>query len=316
MSASPPAAPTAPSSPAPPGAVWAVVVTYRPDLPALRALLDALAPQVERVVIVDNGSGPEAQAFVAARAGASGGEAVLWPENRGLGAAQAEGVARARAGGAGAVLLMDQDSRPAPDMVARLLAALGALRARGERVAAVGPRFSDALRPGCAVFVRFDWRGLRRVEPDPATGLAPVDYVIASGALIPMDALDAVGPPSAAMFIDLLDMEWGFRAQARGWRSFGVDGARMDHRIGDATIPVLGRRVAVHSPVRAFYEARNAVWLWRRPDVPLPWKLHFGLRLAAVTALSLLAAPGRGRRAALVARGIAWGLRGRLGPLD
>jgi rhamnosyltransferase len=293
------------------GPVWAVVVTYRPDLGTLNALLDALAPQVAGAVIVDNGSGEAVQAVVARRAAAMGGEAVAWPDNRGLGAAQGEGIARARARGARAVVLFDQDSLPAPDMVARLLGALATLRARGKRVAALGPRFEDLRRPGGAAFLSFGWRGARGVPPEPGTGLAPVDFVISSGALLPVDALDAVGPPLPDLFIDHVDTEWGYRARALGWQSFGVEGARMDHSIGEATAPILGRRMIVHPPARAFFQVRNWAWLLGQPHVPLPWKLRFGLRIG----LALLVLPDRRARARASARGLARGLRGRLGPL-
>ena len=107
-----------------PTGVVAVVVTYRPDVAATTVLLRALAPQVDRVVLVDNGSPPEAVDALRAEVGAAGGELLALGENRGIAAAQNAGLERALALGATAVLLSDQDSVPAPDMVARLLAGL------------------------------------------------------------------------------------------------------------------------------------------------------------------------------------------------
>src|SRR3954464_11186776 len=118
-----------------------IVVTYRPDAGAL-AGVRALKDQVEHIVVVDNGSGQESREFFAGLASAG---AVVVPlgGNLGVGAAHNAGIAHARSVGASHVLLLDQDSIPEPDMVARLLEVEATLLARGESVAAVGPTYYD-----------------------------------------------------------------------------------------------------------------------------------------------------------------------------
>ena len=100
--------------------IHAVVVTFNPDLVILNFTLTSLAPQVDGIVVVDNG-GSEAvlchlQALSKRR------EIVLLSQqgNIGLAAAQNLGVEAARQRGAAAVLLLDQDSEPEPMMVPRL----------------------------------------------------------------------------------------------------------------------------------------------------------------------------------------------------
>ena len=299
--------------------IWAVVVTWRPERDGLAALLAALAPQVDGLVVVDNGSGAETQDRIAALLASlpGGRRSAFLPlgANGGLGAAQGEGIARALEEGATHLLLSDQDSLPEPDMVAELAGALARLKAEGVRVAAVGPVFVDEMRPRATVFARFTPCGLQNVKPDPATGLAEVDYVITSGALIPAAALALAGPPSAELFIDLIDMDWGYRARAAGLRSFGVAAARMRHRIGEGTVPFLGRRVAVHGPERGYYELRNYLHLLRAPHMPWTWAVHFGLRVGFVALLMLAARPDRARRLRLLLRALRDGATGRLGPL-
>ncbi|MET0433245.1 MAG: hypothetical protein ABW025_03680, partial [Cellulomonas sp.] len=59
-----------------PTGVVAVVVTYRPDVAATTVLLRALAPQVDTVVLVDNGSDVADVAALGAELAPHGGELI------------------------------------------------------------------------------------------------------------------------------------------------------------------------------------------------------------------------------------------------
>jgi rhamnosyltransferase len=204
--------------------VCAVVVTYHPDPARLAEVLGHIEAQVDHTVVIDN------TRF-----------------NRGLAAAQNDGIALARAGGATHVLLLDQDSVPQPGMTGRLLAALRRLQARGVRVACVGPRL--------------------RCYGSDCRARAECDVLISSGSLIPMAVLDEVGGMEEAFFIDQVDTEWCLRARALGYRVFGVREALLDHRPGESMSWVwLGswRRLIRHPPFRYYTIFRNTLVLCRR----------------------------------------------------
>ncbi|MEZ5718442.1 MAG: glycosyltransferase [Burkholderiaceae bacterium] len=94
-------------------------MTFQPDCDALLAQIEALRPQVAHMVIVDNASTVDLPAW--RREAVPQVDAVLRMErNLGIGGAQNRGIDWARAQGASHVLLMDQDSVPAADMVAFL----------------------------------------------------------------------------------------------------------------------------------------------------------------------------------------------------
>jgi GT2 family glycosyltransferase len=137
--------------------VAAVVVTFRPDLERLSALLDATLPQVEHVYIVDNGDGRMLRSLLPDLQRTS---LIVLGGNCGIGAAQNAGARSAVGAGANYVLLLDQDSVPKPGMVKTLLSALKALGERGHRVAAVGPRAPSRENPGA--FVTFGWFRYRK----------------------------------------------------------------------------------------------------------------------------------------------------------
>lgn len=300
-----------------PTGVVAVVVTFEPDLTATTELLRALVPQVDTVVLVDNGSAGGAEAL-RAELEPAGGELVALGRNEGIAAAQNMGIARARELGARAVLLSDQDSVPAPDMVARLLDGLVRAQAEHGAVAAVGPVTVDERNAGAALlFSDHRWGPRRATVPADEGALVPATFLIASGCLVDVAALDVVGDMNADWFIDHIDLEWGLRARRAGYRLFGVVGAGLAHSLGDRVqrIPGRERDVHIHSPVRNYYMARNTVLLVRSGLLHRAWQVGYLAWITKYSCFYVLAVGPRLRRARLLVRGLRDGLRGRTGPL-
>lgn len=303
--------------------VVAVVVTFQPVVALVRALLDAVAPQVSALIVVDNGSPEPTVHDLRETVDAVGATLMPLGENLGIAAAQNLGIAWAREHGASYLLLSDQDSLPASDMVERLLAgyhraADEAATTGGRPPAAVGPVTMDERNKGAALlFSDHRWGPRRATIPGADGALVEATFLIASGCLIPVAAVDAVGPMNEAWFIDHVDLEWGLRARHAGYAVHGVVGARLAHALGDRTqrIPGRGRDVHIHSPVRNYYMARNTVLLIRSGLMPAAWRIGYAAWITKYTAFYLLAVRPRARRARLVLRGLTDGLRGRTGPL-
>ncbi|PNS07472.1 glycosyltransferase family 2 protein [Solilutibacter silvestris] len=291
-----------------PSTIAAIVVTYRPESATLQALLDGLVPQVDRLWLVDNASANvESIRELASERGAS---LITNSANLGVAAALNQGIAAARAAGCDCVLLMDQDSLPADDMVIHLHEAL---QAGGERLAAVGPAHVDVRTGHAAPFVRIGFPFNHKLQPVPGE-IVDCDFLITSGCLISLRAIDAIGDMDVGLFIDNVDLEWCFRAKTRGYRLAGVTDARMMHRIGDRLHWRPRGRAIVHGPSRLYTIMRNRVLLYRRRDTPWRWIAQDIPRaLLKFLGFSLVVAP---RRANLLAmcRGLRDGLAGREGP--
>ena len=293
--------------------VFAVIVTYNPDLTVLQQLLDALLPQVGQAMVVDNGSTADVVAWCERR-----GDSRLTVRglgrNEGIAEAQNVGVGAARQAAAGYVLLSDQDSKPAPDMVAALRDVLVQLARDGVNAAAAGPCYLDARQDNPSPFIRVE--GLRRVrccEKDYGA-VVKVDHLIASGCLIPMAALNAVGLMRRDMFIDYVDIEWGLRAKSLGWQSWGVFAARMSHSLGDTPGKFMGVCYSIGSPLRHYYKMRNAVWLCQQAHVPRNWKWVEGYMIVLRFVLYAALAKPRWAHVSKMVRGLVHGLKSRLGP--
>lgn len=297
--------------------VVGIIVTYEPDPAGLNVLLAALRPQLPKVVVIDNGSTHDPVPMIApAWLADAWCEVVHLHANRGVATAQNVGIEHARALGPAFVLLFDQDSVPAPDMVSKLCGVAEAKARAGIAVAAVGPRYVDPRQDNPPPFIRI--RGLsveRQPCPTPHT-VVEVDYLISSGSLIPMTTLDAVGPMRDELFIDYVDIEWGLRARLAGFHSFGVCGARMQHDLGEPPVEWFGRMIPLHSPLRHYYHFRNAVRLYCKSDFPVTWKLADGWRLVLKYGFYTLFAHPRRKHWRMMSLGIIHGITGRMGRLE
>lgn len=275
--------------------VFAVVVAYHPERARFAALLAALAGQVESMVVADNGGD----------AVAPGCTVLAQPGNVGVAAAQNAGIRAALAGGADAVLLLDHDSIPAPDMVARLREALG------EGVAAAGPVYRDEDAGTDSWFVRFGRFGFVRERCAQAHGTVEADFLIASGTLLAARALREVGEMDASLFIDHVDTDWCLRARAQGWRLVGACAARMSHRLGERAVKLAGGRpFYVHGPARHYYTFRNSALLHRRPHATARWAFGDRMRLLKLLFAMALFAPPRLANLRAALRGYRDGRRG------
>ncbi|PRY66349.1 rhamnosyltransferase [Vreelandella songnenensis] len=286
----------------------AIIVTYHPALDVLGQLVGRLKNQVKAILIVDNGSDEDIAAWNKAQ-GLAADHVIALNENVGIAAAQNAGIEWAKQQGASHVLLMDQDSLPAHDMVAELHAALIDKPA----AASAGPRYMDSRQKNPPPFLQIrNWR-LFRHRCETGCDVLPVDYLIASGCLIPMPVLEQVGDMRDDLFIDYVDIEWGLRAGHHGFQSYGVCSAHMEHSLGEAPIEFRGRKIPLHSPLRHYYHFRNAVLLYRTGWVPFQWKCVDAWRLLLKYGFYTLYAKPRRQHFMKMTQGLLHGIMGKAG---
>lgn len=293
--------------------VHAIVVTFNPERDVLLREFELLAPQVDKIWLVDNASHQPLAAWVSGLPWAGQLELVQMPANLGLGAAQNAGIQSARAAGASHVLILDQDSEPMPDMVSRLLAASDRLQSDGVRVAAVAPVYADCATGPASGFVRLGWLEYKKQTALSGQEMVEADFVISSGSLVPVNVLDDIGRMDESLFIDHVDTEWCLRAQSKGYRLFGVPGARMVHTLGDRRTRIWflrWRNVPYHSPFRYYYIMRNGLLLQRRSYIPLKWKTAELYRAVRMLLYYGLFGSERSECLKAMLNGIADGLRG------
>lgn len=296
--------------------VCAIIVTYQPDIVRLKQILRALNGTVYRAIVVDNGSPLLGEKDIVDAYPA----AVLsrLRENRGIGAAQNEGIAIARSAGATHILFLDQDSVPETGMVEQLLTALRSEASRGVRVACIGPRVRLVPTGTLSVFRRIGWIRLRTIPCSNSQTVVECDFLISSGTLVPLTVLDDVGGMEEQLFIDQVDTEWCLRARAMRYKILGTCGAVLQHRLGESHRALWfgrWRRLPRHKPFRYYYIFRNTVLLCRRDYVSLKYALF---QIKGLIALFLMYGVFTGERngeLSMMLKGLKDGLHGVTGKL-
>jgi rhamnosyltransferase len=296
--------------------VCAVIVTYKPDVTLLGEVMEALSGQVGGGLLYDNATCDERlDQYISGLADAK------WavfrsPANVGLGAAINDAVDFARKSGFKYLLLLDQDSRMDNGAVTTLKEKLLVLQA-GAKVAAVGAQFRDSRTGVVAPFVRIGFPFNRKLLGGPGQ-VVGCDFLISSGSLLPLDALDAVGGMKAELFIDNIDLEWSFRARHLGYSLYGICDAGMLHSIGDSIKATRWSKSGtfIHSPLRLYYMMRNRVLLYGYAETPWLWIFQDVPRLCAKFLRMSLFVPPRASYLFHMLRGLRDGILRRGGPLS
>lgn len=279
--------------------ILAITVTFNPEIERLETQIRQLDSSGVDILIVDNGSDNSAEVSALLKQESATVNLRLIGSNVGIATAQNHGIEYARAQGYRYVLLMDQDSIPSDDMVATLYHALQ----KHDDAAAVGPVFIDSNGAKHSRFIRVE--GLRvnkNLEAD-STGCVDVDHLIASGSLIPVDVFEKIGGMDDSLFIDYVDVEWSLRARHQGLRCYGVLNAGMTHSLGERRVAVFKSSVAIHAPVRHYYQVRNAILLYKRNYIPVNWKVVDAYKLVAKLAVFILSAENKSSEIKMISKG-------------
>ncbi|MGO1943987.1 MAG: glycosyltransferase family 2 protein [Ancrocorticia sp.] len=291
--------------------VVGVVVTYQSENDCSQ-LLAELTKQCDNVIVLDNGSDPSIASRIKASCETTGAQFIGLPENIGIAAAQNWGIGEARLLGATHVLLSDDDSLPPDNMVADLRRVFD----RKPGTAAVGP-LPQEDRPGGdqLAYVDRGWSPKRATARELEADLVEVAFLIASGCLISIEALDAIGGMNAAMFIDHVDLEWGLRARAAGFALYCAPRVVLRHALGDESVQLPGRDqpVHIHGPIRNYYILRNTVGLIRRNIMPWRWRIRYTYWALKYMAFNGILVDRLPERRKMLRRGLRDGLTGRGG---
>jgi len=208
-----------------------------------------LAQEVDggvRVVVVDNGSSPEARAVV--RAGIPPEvEVVELPTNRGFGPGANAGfrhlLAHPRAGDRDWIGLAPHDAEPAPDCLARMLAAVDERPRSGLACADFGDGATPVVDP---------YFGGILAPATVAEGWEPAGHPHGTLMLARRRVLEEVGLFDERYFAYCEEADLALRAKAAGWETGLIRGAIVVN-------PDLGTRVAVID----YLQLRNTLLLVR-----------------------------------------------------
>ncbi len=294
--------------------IAAIIVTYKPNEQSLIKLVNLLYPQVSTIYIVDNASAiPEILSQLNVNL-------TILPSNMGIAYAQNLGLKLAIAEGFSDFILFDQDSLPSDTMVVDLFNSREKALVEGVKVAAVGPVHIDQDTLQGSVFIKTKRYNVEKITPSIARkygmSFAQCDFLIASGCLISKNSLDTIGYMENELFIDCVDIEWGFRAKSKGYICIVALDAKMYHKVGDAPLKVLGQSLTTHSPLRHYFYYRNFYRLFQRSYIPWIWKAYTITKSSLQAVIFCLFLKPRLQHFKYIVKGILHGLINRSGKYE
>lgn len=285
--------------------VCAVVVTFHPDIDVLENL-SALRPQVQGLVVVDNGSSVEQVVFLRSAASQIGFSLIENGENLGIAAALNIGVRWADANAFQWLALFDQDSAVTEGFMETMLHAFEN-HSRRDRLAILVPRYIDK-RSGSDL-------------PAIAVSGGGLEAAMTSGTLMRLSTFHQYGPFEEGLFIDAVDYEYSLRLRSHGYFIEECGQALLLHSPGAPRVHTLqGKylfRTSNYSPIRRYYQERNKVWVTKRYWKQFPFfcaKLFFFSSKDFIKCI--LAENRKWDKFYYGSLGIADGLRGRMGRLN
>jgi len=293
--------------------ICGLIVTYNPEIDVLRAVVCSLASNVDRIIIYDNGSDDVGAVFE----GLSVSIEIPFlvqeaKENIGIAGAQNWLLFRAKELGYGYAILSDQDSIYPTNFASSLFPVL----ATNPRVAAVFPGWmdrnlgADMKYPGQFVFGKL---GFLKINVDEE--VIEISHAIASGMLLNLNTLADIGFMKADLFIDWVDNEWCWRANARGYRLLSLPSVKLSHSLGDKTVVFAGRKFVQRGLERNYYIVRNALFIMLHSEFGFGIRFYLLKKLIHHSFFSVILSDEKLKQLRFLARAYVDGTLSRLGKL-
>lgn len=263
---------------------FAVIVTYNPDNLILDDFIASLKNQVSKIIIIDNSESSIVNDYKDV-------DVIRLNANLGIAEAQNLGIQKVINEGGEFVFTFDQDSKISDTYCNDMIFEYDKNK-KSYKIACLGPVINQ--------------------QPISDT-LVEKDFVISSGALFPVQMFKHIGMFKAEWFIDMIDVEWSYRARTKGFRTFETSCVSMRHNIGENNYPKFLRwEVRIGAPVRQYYLVRNWFFSLKSESFDLRYKFYIILLLLKKIPLFLLLAPRR-ERAKFIILGILDGITGKGG---
>lgn len=223
--------------------IFAAIVTFNPNIERLNQNIKAIIPQVEKVVIFDNGSMRQDSIRSYFEKEFPNILIISSSENKGIAFALNRLFEYADLHGGEYLITLDQDSVCDDSLVASL---------------------RNAMNPNSAICAPAIKYRNNEDYSEKGTGVASVDWVITSASLTSVNCWKEIGGFDEYLFIDGVDKDFCFRLLRAGYSITKNYDVKLEHELGNLRcIKVFGRKIFVthHAPFRYYYMVRNAIYL-------------------------------------------------------
>lgn len=229
-----------------------IYITYNAQIELLKKSVESITSQVDKIYIVDNTPGKDTRLEFFKNEKM---EVIYLEENYGIAYALNVGIKKALQNQVEFIMLSDQDTCYPQNYVYDMLKVFG----MDDTTVAVAPRFVDSNKQGKDGFIKVAPVVFKQFFPK--SGTHEIMQAISSGKILQAKYLGSIGLMSEELFIDWVDIEWCWRARAKGYKIVGNADVVIQHQLGDSSKNLGFREVNLRSYVRHYYITRNAFYL-------------------------------------------------------
>lgn len=191
--------------------------------------------------------------------------------NAGIAAAQNKGIEIATTENCTHVVFLDQDSELQPNFITDICTEYARINTFCPNLFILGSTIFNG---------RTSEEYKSKIHKDKSIyhDFIPRRDIISSGSCASIETIKQVGPLDESLFIDYVDLEWGWRGANMGLISGITPRVKLTHFIGKTEYNFFKLLVIVSSPVRYYYQTRNYIKLIKRSYVPFKWKINIGIK--------------------------------------
>jgi rhamnosyltransferase len=229
--------------------IAAVVILYYPDHLVIENIR-SYCSFVHTVYIIDNSETALPDMAAAVRQHIPNGVYMADGRNEGISKRLNQACAQARAAGSQYLLTMDQDSRFEPESIQHYFRCFSSF-------------------PGSDTVAMY---GVQYEQPSWSSAVCngvPCTRLITSGSLVNLALTDTIGGFNEALFIDMVDFEYGYRSMMKGYRLIQFNNIHLNHSLGSSRFSTTGnntgkKKRTLHAPIRLYYMVRNYLYIKKR----------------------------------------------------
>lgn len=240
--------------------ISAVIVSYN-DYSALNRCIQSIHNQVDTIIVIDNSTIKDE--FINEQNS-------IYIKNKGnLGLSKAlnKGIKEALKIQSDWVLLLDQDSIVAEDMIKNMLKSYKQTPPKNNIAAIVPTIFDNNLNKylPSLIYNKFSITKIFNPIKDEF-----VDFQITSGSLIKKTVFENIGLMDEELFIDYIDFDFCFKARIHGYKILLSHTAILKHSLGEQNKRLFFTFIE-HNPTRVYYQIRNRLILMKRYRKEFPF---------------------------------------------
>lgn len=238
--------------------IGAIVVLYNWDKETLKNV-DSYSPCFDEIILVDNSdkknAGVKSKSYIYE----------CMNGNFGIGCAINRGIEIAKKHGLDFVVTLDQDSNYKDNPT--LYYEKNANDLISNKIIIVPRNYVKSLR-----------KSKNGTDRNPK-------LLVQSGAMFNMKMFEEVGYFNEDLFIDVVDYEFGIRAEDKEYKIFRCNDIVLNHRPGSPkTKNIFGKKIkyVAHNPTRIYYQSRNLLWTAKKYKNGRMFKIYLRLFLKIV----------------------------------